>query len=87
MKSLTLIAVLLAGCAPAITCYNEHGHHPHDHHPACEIPTGVDRGSNTITPPPELDNGHKNNGFGSGNQDASGNSEFHNGAENKGGNN
>lgn len=87
-------AFALASCTTIATCYNEHGHHPHDHHPTCEVSLhDVDDKAPTLPPPPpppplpELDPGHPNNGFGSGNQDAPGKSEFHNNAENAGGNN
>lgn len=90
--TLTAGALILAGCAPVATCLNEHGHTPDGHHPACEAPGGHDHANGPPAPPPpppepKLDPGHPNNGFGSGNQDAPGKSEFRNNAENAGGNN
>ena len=85
-------ALILAGCTSTPTCFNEHGHHPHGHHPACEVSMGQNDTNGPPAPPPTLpppdpDPGHLNNGFGNGDQDAPGKSEFHNQAENKGGNN
>lgn len=95
MKTTIITAALLTlgACTTTATCFNSHGHHPHDHHPACEAPEGQNNANGPTaplpepTPPdPELDPGRPNNGFGSGNQDASGKSELHNNAENAGGN-
>ena len=99
IKSMTLAAgMFVASCTQIATCLNDHGHHPHNHHPVCEAPTHPNDDNGPPAPPPappieppppprELVEGHKNNGFGNGNQDAPGKSEFHNNAENAGGNN
>lgn len=89
LKFILAAGMLLASCAQTATCVNEHGHSPDDHHPACEAPKGHSAGPSIILPPePEIEpSGHPNNGFGNGNQNAPGNSEKHNNAENAGGNN
>lgn len=87
MMKLLAGVIVLASCAP--TCFQEHGHDPQGHHPICETYINHIDKKDPPPPPPELDDGHKNNGLGkgSGDRDAPGDSEFHNQAENKGGNN